>query len=173
MSLASNARWYILQVRSGHEAHVLKIIDFYHEDENIEEIFVPSIASCDSKLNSRKKVLPGYIFIKMHINEDILKKFSSIHFVYKFLSQDDKPKIIPDDEVERLKDSVRDFNLTLPTSKKFNIGDDITIIDGPFESYSGKIEELDEEKEQVKVKILFFGRSVVVSFKISQLKLVN
>lgn len=190
MKSEAEAHWYILQVKSGHEAQivrnihsyllqvkgreaqVVKIINTYSledHEEKIQETFIPALASAGEK-NSRKKILPGYIFIKMHIDENIIKKLIGFPFVYRFLSQEDRPKIISNEEIEQVKTSVQEFSLASPVIKKISVSDEVTIIEGPFETNSGKVEELDEEKGQAKVKILFFGRYVTVSFKISQLK---
>jgi transcriptional antiterminator NusG len=166
--------WCILQVRSGTEAQILKIINKYYANDDLEEIFIPSIVNVSEsdlgeKPESKKnnKFLQGYIFIKMNLQSNLLKQISSIPLVYSFLSQGEKPKIISAEEIQKIKDSIKD-NVKLTSGNKMSVGNTVQVISGPFESYTGVIEEICEEK--VKVKIIFCGRDVIVNFNAEQLK---
>lgn len=176
MSTELSRNWYIIQVRSSCEKKVAQTIKQILALENIghlvESIIIPVEKVIEikrgKKVEVEKRFLPGYVLLKAEMNDKLWHTVISIKDVIKFLGSSDKPSPIPQAEVDRIFSQMKDG--TNINSKKiaFNIGDYVKVIDGPFESFVGVIEGIDEANGRLKVSMSIFGRPTPVDLEFTQ-----
>ena len=174
----SNNRWYVLHAYSGYEK---KVADSIVEQANklgiskhIEEVSVPTQHIVEVKrgvrINSERKIFPGYILIKMNLNEDTWHIIKNTPKLSGFLGTKGKPIPISNDEARRISQQVIDgIEKSIP-SVMYDIGEEVKVIDGPFASFNGEIEYIDEEKARLRVAVSIFGRSTPVDLEYSQVE---
>ncbi|MBQ4875577.1 MAG: KOW motif-containing protein [Rickettsiaceae bacterium H1] len=169
--------WYILQVKSGSENTVLNIIEndikISNERSNfIKEVFYPT--SSEKTKSNKSKLASGYIFIKMNMNDkDSVANVLSIPSVIKFLGTSKGAKIISNAEIERVRNRVDNLSVSDSINSSLKIGDEVKIISGPFNSFVGKIEDIDFEKQELRVLLMIFGRSTPVDLGFDKIEKVK
>ncbi len=179
-------KWYILQVKSGSEHVALKIIKKIIKDEietcnskesyikDIKEVFLPvsNNKTGDFETKSKSRLMPGYIFVKMNMNENSSRNILSIPSVSRFLGDYNKgAKVVSDDEIERIKKRISNIQGSNDSyNSSFTVGDKIKVTDGPFKNFTGKIESIDYDKNMMRVSIMIFGRSTPVDLEIEKVK---
>jgi len=164
---SENLKWYTVYVQSGSEAKALENLRARIKKEGLENFFgeylVPKIIKQDDSKKTERKIMPGYIFIQMVLNEktwELVRKTPKISgFIGHFLN----PPPVPEHEIQHLKDLQRlggELKIL-----KFDLaeGDVVNIIDGPFKDFSGKIIAIDKERAKLTVEISIFGRQTPVS----------
>jgi len=173
-----SANWYILHTLSGSEKKVKQTILEQAERKGIreyfEEILVPSVEVPEIKrgkqVNVEKKFLPGYILIKVNLTDEAWHLVKSVPKVSGFLGSGLKPQPVSESEVQKIMDQVHQ-NPSLVSSKKvYDIGETVKVVDGPFESFSGVIEEVDIEKMKLKVSVSIFGRATPIDLSFNQVE---
>lgn len=174
----SAAKWYVLHVYSGFENKVAEAIQDKAKKrklgEFIEEILVPKEEVVEVKrgqrVNSERNVFPGYVLAKMDLNDALWHVVKDTPKVSGFLGGGgNKPTPISDREAEQLIAQLKDGTSPRP-SVTYDIGEEIKVIDGPFASFSGVVEEIDEEKQKMKVSVSIFGRATPVELEYSQVE---
>lgn len=172
------ARWYVVHAYSGYEK---KVADNIKEQaaklglsDMIEEISVPTQEIVEvkrgSRVNTERKFFPGYILIKMIMNEDTWHLVRNTPKVSTFLGTKGKPTPISDLEASQISEKVLQGIEKPRPSVEFEVGEQIKVIDGPFASFDGMIEQIDEEKSRIKVAVSIFGRSTPVDLEYSQVE---
>lgn len=168
--------WYIVQAVSGFEKKVAasireKAIKAGY-NEAIEEVVVPVEKVMEvrkgKKVEGEKKSLPGYILVKMEINDSIWHMIKAIPKVTGFLGASGKPKIIPDFEIARILEQIEKSAVAKSNTLVFEVGESIKVIDGPFESFIGVVEGIEPDKNRLKVSVTIFGRSTPVDLDFTQ-----
>lgn len=171
-------RWYVLHVYSGFEKKVAQQIMEQAERKGLassfEEILVPSGPSVEVKRGRRvsqeQKFFPGYVLIKMELSDDAWHLVKDTPKVTGFLGTKMRPTPISDAEAERiLSQSSASADEVVPTVA-FEIGEQIRVADGPFTSFNGVVEEIDEDKKRLKVSVSIFGRSTPVDLEYNQVE---
>lgn len=173
-----STNWYIIHTLSGSEKKVKQAIIEQAERKNLassfEEILVPSVEVPEIKkgkqVNTEKKFLPGYILIKMNLTDEAWHLVKSVPKVSGFLGSGSKPSPVPEREVQTIMDQVNENPSLVATKKLYEVGETIKVIDGPFESFSGVIEEVDVEKMKLKVSVSIFGRSTPIDLSFNQVE---
>ncbi len=174
----SNHRWYVLLSYSG---YVKKVADSIVEQANklgisdyIEEVSVPTQNIVEVKrgvrINSERKIFPGYILIKMNLNEDTWHIIKNTPKLSGFLGTKGKPIPISNDEAKRISQQVIDGVEKSRPAVMYDVGEQVKVIDGPFASFNGEIEQIDEEKARLRVAVSIFGRSTPVDLEYSQVE---
>lgn len=171
-------KWYVVNVYSGFERRVRESI--YEQAGRKEmssmfgEILVPEEEVIEIKKGERvktsKNFFPGYILVQMKLTDDTWHLVRSIPKVSAFLGARGKPTAISEAEVARIMKKVADGANNTRNSINYEIGDAVTVCDGPFASFQGTIEEVDNEKERVKVAVSIFGRPTNVDLSFSQIQ---
>ena len=170
--------WYIVQAYSGFEK---KVVESIKEElkknklqENLGEILVPTHQVTEVKKGKRtkkeKKYFPGYVLIKSEMDINIYHMIKNIKKVSGFLGSTDKPTPISDNEIKRILGQVSESAITQKTGVSFEIGEKVKVCDGPFASFNGLIEEIDEEKSRLKVSVSIFGRATPVDLEFNQVE---
>ena len=172
------ARWYVVHTFSGYENKVatnLKtIVENRHLQEWIHDVNVPTETVVEIKDNQRKeverKLFPGYVFVKMVMTDESWFGVRNVRGCTGFVGPngaDGKPLPLTEEEV-----------LSLGVEKKeiivdYEVGDTVMITDGPMENFSGRVDELDREKNMVRVVISMFGRETPVELELDQVELMD
>ena len=174
----SDARWYVLHAYSGYEKKVAdSIIDQADKlgiKEHIEDISVPTQNIVEVKrgvrVNTERKIFPGYILIKMNLNDDTWHIIKTTPKLSGFLGNKGKPIPISNAEAKRISQQVIDGVEKTRPAIMYDVGGQVKVIDGPFASFNGEIEQIDEEKARLRVAVSIFGRSTPVDLDYSQVE---
>ena len=170
--------WYIVQAYSGFEKKVVESIkDALNKNKleaNLQEILVPTHQVTEVKKGKRskkeKKYFPGYVLVKVELNKQIYHLIKNLQKVSGFLGSGDKPTPISDNEIQRILGQVSESAITQKSGISFEIGEKVKVCDGPFASFNGLVEEIDEEKSRLKVSVSIFGRATPVDLEFNQVE---
>ncbi len=172
------SRWYVIHVYSGFEKKVATAIREQAEQkglsERFEEILVPTEEVIEvkrgAKISSERKIFPGYVLIKMDLDDETWHLVKNTAKVTGFLGGRGKPLPISDAEAARIIHQMQEGVERPRPSITFEIGEQVRVSDGPFTSFNGVVEEVDEEKSRVKVAVSIFGRATPVELEYSQVE---
>ncbi len=170
--------WYIVQAYSGFEKKVVELIKEelkkYKLEDNLGEILVPTHQITQVKKGKRtkkeSKYFPGYVLVKVDLTKQIYHLIKNLTKVSGFLGSGDKPTPISDKEIQRILGQVSESADNQKTGINFEIGEKVKVCDGPFASFNGLIEEIDEEKSRLKVSVSIFGRATPVDLEFNQVE---
>jgi transcriptional antiterminator NusG len=173
--------WYIVQSHSNFENKVASLIKEEAEkakiSEKIEEIVVPTHDVTEVKRGKRiqrkKKYFPGYVLIKSEMDNDLYHLIKGLKRVSGFLGSKGIPVPVSDKEIEKILGQIKDGVAQPKSGIEYIIGEKVQVIDGPFASFSGMVEDIDEEKSRLKVSVSIFGRPTPVDLEYNQVEKVN
>jgi transcription termination/antitermination protein NusG len=169
-------RWYSVSVLSNFEKKVAEQIrhaaaEARLEDE-IEEVLVPTEEVIEvrrgKKVTSERRFMPGYVLVRMDMNSRTYHLINSINRVTGFLGQPGKPSAMRDDEVNLILNRVEEGEIAPRNLIHYEIGEQVKVNDGPFEGFSGMVEEVDEDNARLKVMVSIFGRPTPVDLEFTQ-----
>ncbi|MBN9531681.1 MAG: transcription termination/antitermination protein NusG [Alphaproteobacteria bacterium] len=171
-------RWYIVQVYSGFEKRVKQsLVEQAAQkgmSEKFEEILVPVEEVVEvrrgQKVNAERKFFPGYVLVKMEMTDESYHLVKNTQKVTGFLGTANKPSPISDAEADRIMRQVKEGVDRPKPSITFDIGEQVRVADGPFTSFNGVVEEVDEERSRLKVSVSIFGRATPVELEYSQVE---
>jgi len=171
-------RWYVIHVYSGFEKKVATAIREQAEQKGLadrfEEILVPTEEIVEvrrgSKVNSERKFFPGYVLVKMDMDDETWHLVRNTAKVTGFLGGRGRPSPITEAEAARIMHQVQEGIERPKPSITFEIGEQVRVCDGPFTSFNGTVEEVDEEKSRVKVAVSIFGRATPVELEYTQVE---
>ena len=167
------AKWYVAHTFSGYENKVASNIQTVVENRNlhdlIQEVSVPTetvveIKDDGSKKEVERKIFPGYVLVKMVMNDDTWYVVRNIRGCTGFVGPESKPVPLTEEEVRKL--GVEKVSVEV----KYAAGDMVNVIDGPLEGFSGTVESVDTDNNSVQVTISMFGRETSVEFELDQLE---
>ena len=171
-------RWYVLHAYSGYEKKVAESIldqaDKLGISDQIEEVSVPTQNIVEVKrgvrINTERKIFPGYILIKMNLNDDTWHIIKNTPKLSGFLGNKGQPVPISNAEAKRISEQVIDGVEKSRPAVMYDVGEQVKVIDGPFASFNGEIEQIDEEKARLRVAVSIFGSSTPVDLEYSQVE---
>ena len=169
-------KWYILHVYSGFEARVKANLEeriaAFPQPEKFGEVVIPTEQVVElikgTRKTSSRKFYPGYILIRMELDEDTWHMVNSTAKVTGFLGGRDKPAAISDEEAEYILNRMEAGKLKPQPKFYFEVGDEIRVVDGPFTNFNGTVEDVNPEKGKLKVLVSIFGRSTPVELDFVQ-----
>ncbi len=170
--------WYIVQSHSSFENKVAQLIKEEAEKakvaEKIEEIVVPTHDVTEVKRGKRvqrkRKYFPGYVLIKSEMDNNLYHMIKGIKKVSGFLGSKGIPVPVSDKEIEKILGQIKDGVAQPKSSIEYAVGEKVQVIDGPFASFSGLVEDIDEEKSRLKVSVSIFGRPTPVDLEYNQVE---
>ena len=173
--MADNANWYVVHTYSGYEntvkATIEKYVDNRHLEDVILEISIPMETVTEITDNGPKdverKVFPGYVLVKMVMNDETWHVIRNIRGVTGFLGSGNKAIPLSDSDVAALGVEKREIVVS------YKVGDTVKITDGALESFLGTVEEIDLERNKVRVVVTMFGRETPVELELDQVEAVD
>ena len=173
--MADEAKWYVVHTYSGYEIKVAtnleKIVENRKLQDWIHEIRVPTETVVEVKDNKKReverKIFPGYVLVKMVMTDDSWYVVRNTRGCTGFVGPNGKPIPLTEEEVAALGVEKREIEVN------YAVGDTVRIIDGPLENFTGIVDELDREKNKVRVTISMFGRETPVELELDQAELME
>jgi len=173
--------WYIVQSHSSFENKVAQLIKEEAKkakvSEKIEEIIVPTHDITEVKRGKRvqrkKKYFPGYVLLKSEMDNDLYHMIKGIKKVSGFLGTKGIPVPVSDKEIEKILGQIKDGVAQPKSTIEYIIGEKVQVIDGPFASFNGLVEDIDEDKSRLKVSVSIFGRPTPVDLEYNQVEKVS
>ncbi len=171
-------RWYIVQAYSNFER---KVADTIKEkiaqsklDDYFDEVLVPTEKVVEvrrgRKVDAERKFFPGYILVKMELTDETFHLIKNIPKVTGFLGSDNKPIPISESEAQNILQQVQEGVDRPKPSVSFEVGESVRVSDGPFASFNGIVEDVDEERARLKVEVSIFGRATPVELEYGQVE---
>jgi transcriptional antiterminator NusG len=178
-----DARWYIVHTYSNFEKKVseeikrqakLQNLADAHGEPLIEEVLVPTEEVIEirrgQKVNAERKFLPGYVLVRARLTDEAYHVIKNVAKVTGFLGQNNKPMPLRQGEVDRILHQVHEGAERPKPSISFEIGEQVRVADGPFTSFNGVVEEVDEDRSRLKVAVSIFGRATPVELEFTQVE---
>ncbi len=173
--------WYIVQSHSNFENKVAKLI---REEavklkfsDKIEEIIVPTHDVTEvrrgKRVQRKKKYFPGYVLIRSEMDNDLYHMIKNIKKVSGFLGTKGIAVPVSDEEIEKILGQIKDGVAQPKSAIEYTVGEKVQVIDGPFASFNGLIEDIDEDKSRLKVSVSIFGRPTPVDLEYNQVEKVS
>jgi|SRR5690606_12393291 len=171
-------RWYIVQAYSNFERKVAESIRekvaSAHLDHLFDDVLVPTEKVTEvrrgRKVDSERKFFPGYVLVKMELTDETFHLIKNTPKVTGFLGADNKPQPISEREAMAILQQVQEGVDRPKPSISFEVGENVRVSDGPFASFSGIVEEVDEERARLKVEVSIFGRPTPVELEYGQVE---
>ena len=171
-------RWYIVHAYSNFEKKVADAIEEKVKQKGLEHLFESIMVPTEKvvevrrgrKVDSERKFFPGYVLVKMEMTDETFHLIKDTPKVTGFLGADNKPQPITQREADRILNQVQEGVDRPKPSVMFEVGENIRVSDGPFASFNGVVQEVDEERARLKVEVSIFGRATPVDLEYGQVE---
>ena len=171
-------KWYIVQTFSGFEQKVAEtlrdIVKIKELGEKICEVLVPLHEVTEvrrgKRVQRKKKYFPSYVLVKMEMSKELYHMIKNIQKVTGFLGTTGQPVPVSDKEIDKILGNIKEGSLVPEPSISFDIGEQVKVCEGPFASFTGLVEEIDEEKSRLKVSVSIFGRPTPIELEYNQVE---
>ena len=171
-------KWYIVQTFSGFEQKVAETlretVKIKELGEKICEVLVPLHEVTEvrrgKRVQKKKKYFPSYVLVKMEMSKELYHMIKNIQKVTGFLGTTGQPVPVSDKEIDKILGNIKEGSLVPEPSISFDIGEQVKVCEGPFASFTGLVEEIDEEKSRLKVSVSIFGRPTPIELEYNQVE---
>jgi len=172
------SKWYIINTLSGQEQKVAKALTECVEQKGVQDKFDEIIVPVENvteikkgkKVTSERKLFPGYVMIKMELDDQTWNIVKNMPKVAGLLGGGGKPVAVPESQILAVLKQVEEGVVAKEVEVAFTVGEIIKIIDGPFESFSGAVDKVDDEKRRLTVSVSIFGRLTPVDLEFNQVE---
>ncbi|MEO1040629.1 MAG: transcription termination/antitermination protein NusG [Pseudomonadota bacterium] len=173
-----SAKWYIVHAYSNFEKKVAEAIRVEAEQQGLTELFEEVLVPTEEvtelrkgrKINTERKYFPGYVLVKMNLTDEAYHLVKNTPRVTGFLGSGNKPMPVPEGEVMRIMGRIEEDAERPRPTVSYEIGEEVRVIDGSFQSFNGVVEEVDDERAVLKVAINIFGRATPVELEFGQVE---
>ena len=170
--------WYIIHTFSGFEQKVAETlretVKIKELGEKICEVLVPLHEVTEvrrgKRVQRKKKYFPSYVLVKMEMSKELYHMIKNIQKVTGFLGTTGQPVPVSDKEIDKILGNIKEGSLVPEPSISFDIGEQVKVCEGPFASFTGLVEEIDEEKSRLKVSVSIFGRPTPIELEYNQVE---
>ncbi len=170
--------WYILQTFSSFEQKVADIIKEMIKKKELEDkitdVIVPvhevTVVKKGKRVQKKKKYFPSYVLLKMEMSKELYHIIKNIQKVTGFLGATGNPAPVSDKEIDKILGNIKEGSLSPEPSLSFEVGEQVKVCEGPFSSFSGLVEEVDEDKSKLKVSVSIFGRPTPIELEYNQVE---
>ncbi len=177
----SKHRWYIVHAYSNFENKVADAIRERAASQGLEDVFSEILVPTEDvievrrgrKVNAERKFFPGYVLVKMHMTDEAYHLVKDTPKVTGFLGSGKRPLPVSEAEVGRIMGNMQESVERPKSTITFDIGETVKVIDGPFQSFNGSVEEVDEARTRLKVAVSIFGRETPVELDYNQVEKVS
>ena len=177
-STVPDAKWYIVHTYSNFEKKVAEEIKRQAKLQELADFVVDVIVPTEEvvevrrgqKVNAERKFLPGYVLLHARLTDEVYHLVKNVAKVTGFLGQNNKPMPLRQGEVDRILNQVSEGAERPKPSVTFEIGEQVRVADGPFTSFNGVVEEVDEDRSRLKVAVSIFGRATPVELEFTQVE---
>ena len=174
-------KWYIVHAYSNFEKKVAESIKEQARTQGLEENFSDILVPTEDvveirrgrKVNSERKFFPGYVLVKMEMTDEAYHLIKNTPKVTGFLGSGNKPMPVSEKEVQRIVGAIEEGVERPKPTIMFEIGEQVRVTDGPFASFNGSVEDVDEDRARLKVTVSIFGRATPVELEYSQVEKVS
>jgi transcriptional antiterminator NusG len=171
-------RWYVIHAYSNFEKKVAESIREQAKQRGLSELFDEILVPIEKvtevrrgkKVDAERKFFPGYVLAKMHMTDEAFHLIKNTPKVTGFLGADNKPMAISEGEAARIIHQVQEGIERPKPSVSFEVGEQVRVSDGPFASFNGVVEEVDEARSRLKVAVSIFGRATPVELEFGQVE---
>ncbi|WP_336276871.1 transcription termination/antitermination protein NusG [Bartonella sp. CB178] len=172
------ARWYIVQAYSNFEKKVAEAIAKEARQKGLDHLFEKILVPTERvvevrrgrRVDGERKFFPGYVLLRVELTDEVYHLIKSTPKVTGFLGSDSRPIPISDQEAEQILRQVQEGVESPKSSVLFEVGEQVRVADGPFVSFNGVVQEVEEERSRLKVEVLIFGRPTPVDLEFSQVE---
>ena len=171
--------WYVIQAYSGYEGQVVRALHEYIAREGLEskfgEILVPTEEVVEVKdgkrRKSERKFFPGYVLVQAEMDEEVWHLVNSVPRVIGFVGgKSDRPSPISEREANQILNRIAQAEEGPRLKVLYEVGEEVRVIDGPFNEFNGTVTEVDSDKGRIKVSVMIFGRATPVDLEFSQVE---
>ncbi len=174
-------KWYIVHAYSNFEKKVAESIREQARIQGLEGVFSEILVPTEDvveirrgrKVNSERKFFPGYVLVKMELTDEAYHLIKNTPKVTGFLGSGNKPIPVSEKEVQRIIGAVEEGVERPKPTIRFDIGEAVRVIDGPFASFNGTVEQVDEDRARLSVTVSIFGRATPVELEYAQVEKVS
>ena len=172
------ARWYIVQAYSNFEKKVAESIEEKAKQKGLSHLFEKIVVPTEKiveirrgrKVDAERKFFTGYVMVRANLTDEAFHLIKNTPKVTGFLGSDSKPVPISDAEADRILVQIQEGVDRPKSAMSFEIGEQVRVSDGPFASFNGFVQEVDQERSRLKVEVSIFGRATPVDLEFSQVE---
>ena len=173
-----NHKWYIVHAYSNFEKKVAEAIKEQAHTQGLDDAFSEILVPTEDvveirrgrKVNAERKFFPGYVLVKMDLSDEAYHLIKNTPKVTGFLGSGSKPMPVSEKEVARIIGAIEEGVERPKPTISFEIGEAVRVIDGPFASFNGSVEQVDEERARLRVTVSIFGRATPVELEYNQVE---